>query len=247
MKKFVIGGSVALLVIVIVVILSYVLTNLDSLVAKAIEKHGSEVTGTSVRVSGVDVSLSEGRGSIEGLSVANPEGFSGTRAFQLGNITVDLDLESVRSNPIVLDEVRIQAPMIHAEIAKDGKTNIGELRRHIEAFTGTGDSQDKGGKAQKRIRIKSFIFEEGKIAVDATALDADKIDITLPAIRLENLGGAGGAPPEVIVKQVLTVLTQDAGKAIAHSEINHLIGEELGDALPDKAKSLLKKLGSDNK
>jgi hypothetical protein len=247
MKKAIIGGSVAVLVIVIVVILSYVLTNLDSLVAKAIEKHGSQVTGTSVHVSGVDLSLSEGRGSIEGLSVANPEGFHGAQAFQLGNITVDLDLESVRSNPIVLDEVRIEAPMIHAEIAKDGKTNIGELRHHIEAFTGTGDSQDKGGKAQKRIRIKSFIFEEGKIAVDATALDADKIDITLPAIRLENLGGARGAPPEAIVKQVLTVLTQDAGKAIAHSEINHLIGEKLGDALPDEAKSLLKKLGSDNK
>lgn len=245
MKKFVIGGSVAVLVIVIVVILSYVLTNLDSLVAKAIEKHGSEVTGTSVRVSGVDLSLSEGRGSIEGLSVANPEGFKAGQAFQLGNITVDLDLESVRSNPIVLDEVRIEAPMIHAEIAKDGKTNIGELRRHIEAFT--GDSQDKSGKAQKRIRIKSFIFEEGKIEADATALDADKLDITLPAIHLENLGGARGAPPEVIVKKVLTALTEDAAKAMAHSEINQLIGEKLGDALPDEAKSLLEKLGSGNK
>ena len=245
MKKAIIGGSVAVLVIVIVVILSYVLTNLDSLVAKAIEKHGSRVTGTSVHVSGVDLSLSEGRGSIEGLSVANPEGFHGAQAFQLGNITVDLDLESVRSNPIVLDEVRIQAPVIHAEIAKDGKTNIGELRRRIEAYTGA--SQDNGGKAQKRIRIKSFVFEEGKIEADATALDADKVDITLPAIRLSDLGGASGAAPEAIVKQVLMTLTKDAGTAMAHSEINHLIGEKLGDSLPDKAKGLLEKLGSGNK
>lgn len=245
MKKVVIGGSVALLVIVIAVILSYVLTNLDSLVAKAIEKHGSQVTGTSVHVSGVDLSLSEGRGSIEGLSVANPQGFHGAQAFQLGNITIDLDLESVRSNPVVLDQVRIQAPVIHAEIAKDGKTNIGELRHRIEAST--GESQSNGGKSQKRIRIKSFVFEEGKIEADATALDADKVEITLPAIHLSELGGANGAAPEVIVKQIFMALTKDTSTAIAHSEINHLIGEKLGDSLPDKAKSLLKKLGSGNK
>ena len=94
MKKKIAAGVIAIIVIAIAFAVFYLLSNLNSLVAEAIEIHGGNVTDTSVGVSGVDISIREGRGSIKGLTVANPDGFKKGNAFSLGDITVDIDLES---------------------------------------------------------------------------------------------------------------------------------------------------------
>jgi hypothetical protein len=240
MKKILIGGTIAIVVIAIAVGAFYLLSNLNSLVADAIETHGSEVTDTSVRVSGVDIALREGRGTITGLSVASPEGFESQVAFSLGDITVDIDLGSVRKDPTVIDEVRIRAPVINAEIKKSGVSNIDELRKRVQAYTAaSGESTD--GDA-KRIRIKTFVFEQGRIEVDATALGVEKRTLTLPEIRMSNVGGTSGGAPDVIAKEVLSVVAKNVASEIANSEINRLIKDQLGESLTDKAKGLLKKI-----
>ena len=89
MKKIVI--SVAIAAVVVFLAVTYFLSNLNSIVAEAIEKNGSEVTATKVGVAGVDISLREGRGSISGLSIASPEGYDAREAFSLGDITTYID------------------------------------------------------------------------------------------------------------------------------------------------------------
>lgn len=245
MKKGIVFGAIAVLVIVIAILVSYLLSNLNSLVAKAIEKHGSEVTETTVGVSGVDISLREGRGSIDGLSVASPSGFKARQAFDLGEISVDLDLGSVRKDPVVLDAVRIQAPVVNVEFDKEGNSNIDELRKRVQAYSGA--SKENGGGGEKRIRIKSFVFEKGSITVDATALGMEKKTLSLPEIHMTDVGGTDGSTAAGITKEVLSTVVKSVTSELAHSEINHLIEDKLGDSLPDKAKSLLKKLGSGDK
>ena len=135
MKKIIIIGTIVL-GIAIGVGAYYLVSNLSSLVASAIEKHGGDVTQTSVGVSGVKISLREGRGSITDLRVASPEGFETQNVFSLGDITIDLDVASVREDPIVIDEIRIRAPMINAEVLKNGSSNIDELRKRVQAYSG---------------------------------------------------------------------------------------------------------------
>lgn len=67
-------------------------------------------------------------------------------------------------------------------------------------------------------------------------------NITLPAIRLENLGGTQGATPDAIAKQVIGALVKQATESIARSEVKGLIEQQLGRSLGDKAKGLLEKL-----
>ena len=130
MKKLLIVGVIA--VVLIVVLVFVVLSNLDSLVAKAIEKYGSEVTQTSVHVSGVDISLREGRGSIKGLKVESPDGFEARTALSLDDVAIAIDIKSIREDPIVIDEIRIQAPVVNAEITRTGDSNIDELRKRVQ-------------------------------------------------------------------------------------------------------------------
>jgi uncharacterized protein involved in outer membrane biogenesis len=246
MKKKIIAGVAAIVVIVIVVAVFYLLSNLNSLVAGAIEKYGSDVTDTRVGVSGVDISLREGRGSISGLTVANPEGFEASNAFSLADITVDIDLKSVREDPVVIDEIRIRAPVVNAEITESGASNIDELRKQVQAYTagasGGGDSDGSGGE-KKNIRIKQFVFEQGRVEVDASALGVEKRTITLPEIRLTDVGGTSGAVPDKIAKVILTTVTNKVMSEIADSEVDRLIKDQLGDSAADKAKGLLDKIG----
>jgi uncharacterized protein involved in outer membrane biogenesis len=241
MKKVLI--VVAVIIVLVVVALALLFSNLNSLVAKAIEKHGSEVTQTSVSVSGVDISLREGRGTIEGLTVASPEGFEARDAFSLEDITLDIDIASLREEPIVIEEIRIQAPVVNAEITEKGASNIDQLRKNVQAGAARaeGDGDESGGQPT-RIRIKQFVFERGSIEVDATALGIEKRTIALPEIRLSDVGGAGGAPPDEIAEIILAAVATNVASEIAESELEGLIKEKLGGSITDKAKGLIDKI-----
>lgn len=241
MKKLLIAG-IGIIVIVLVVALSLV-SNLDRLVAKGIEKYGSEATGTKVGVAGVEISLGEGRGSIKGLRVANPEGFKGSAALSLGDITVAIDIKSVREDPVVISEIRIMAPVVNAEMTKAGDSNIAELRKRVEAYAGKqGGRSEDSGKEGKKLRIERFIFEEGRIAVDASALGLEGRTIALPEIRLNDVGGAAGAAPGEIAAVILKAVAGRAISEIAGSEIDRLVKEKLGAAAVDEAKGALEKM-----
>ncbi len=84
-KKIII--AIAVLLLVLAGVLFFVFRNLDSIVKSAIEKYGSEITKTAVRVSSVKIKLSSGKGAIKGLTVSNPKGFSSSNIFSLGKIS----------------------------------------------------------------------------------------------------------------------------------------------------------------
>jgi len=241
MKKFLIVLVFA--VVLLGVGLWFLATNLNGLVASAIETHGSEVTETTVSVAGVDISLREGSGSISNLRIGSPEGFRARDVFELGDITVDLDVESLGNDPIVIEEIRIRAPVIHAEFLEDGSSNLQELRRRIEQHTAGAGGGPGGGGAEKKLRIQRFVFEEGRIEVDASALGLEPRTIELPEIRLNDVGGEAGAPPDRVAQVALGELTRRTASEIASGEVQRLIEEKLGGSLEDAAIGVLKGLG----
>ena len=154
---------------------------------------------------------------LRGLRVASPEGFKANDAFSLGDITVDIDLKSVREDPVVIDEIRIRAPVVNAEVTKTGASNIDELRKRVQAYTAgvSGGGDGKSGGETKKLRIKRFVFEQGRVEVDASALGVEKRTITLPEIRLSDVGGASGAAPDEIAKVILTTVAKKVMSEIA--------------------------------
>ncbi len=238
MKKILVAVIVIVVVIVIAAVLLF--SNLDSIVAKAIEANGGNVTNTKVRVAGVDLSLREGRGTVRGLTVANPHGFEARDAFTLEEITLDIDIESLRGEPIIVDEIRIKAPIVNAEITKTGASNIEKIRENVKAYTSGGGERSSG--REKMIRIKSFVFEQGRVEVDVSALGLENRTIELPEIRLSDVGGENGAPPDEIAKIILMEVGTKVSREIAGSQLDRMIQEKLGGSITDKAKGLLDKI-----
>ena len=179
----------------------YLLSNLDRFVAGAIEKYGSEATGTPVKVSSVRIQLKEGKGSISNLSVGNPGGYTTPKALSLGNIAVGLDTGSITKDPVVIDKIMVSAPRITYEINKSGSANINEIKKNVEAFTrktaAAVEEKEPAGKGAgeggKKILIRSLVVERGEVAVQVAALAGKPLSAPLPRMELRNIGGKGGS------------------------------------------------------
>ena len=67
---------------------------LDGVVAATVERYGGAVTGTDVKVGGVDLALASGRADFAGITIGNPEGYDTDYAVRVGHATVGLDIGS---------------------------------------------------------------------------------------------------------------------------------------------------------
>ena len=83
MKRGLMIGGVIVVVLLIAAGVGtwYLLSNLDSIVKAAVEKVGSDVTGTEVTLDNVEISLTSGKGSLLGFRMTNPSGFEADEAF----------------------------------------------------------------------------------------------------------------------------------------------------------------------
>jgi hypothetical protein len=155
----------------------------------------------------VKITLTEGRGTIRGLRVGNPSGFSSNDAFSLGEITLDLDTGSITESPVVVETLTIAAPEVHFEMTANAKSNVDAILANVKKYQGGGGGQpaaeESGGEALK-LKVQKFTFQDGKVDVDVTALaGAGKAtSVALPALTMKNLGGKSGAPPGDIGAEV---------------------------------------------
>lgn len=221
MKKLLLG-----LIIVLVLAIAggayYLLTNLNAIVAAAIEKYGSQAAHTSVQVKQVDIRLKEGSGAIYGLTVANPGGFEWKQVFSLGEIKTGIQYESLKQQPYVIREVTVRAPEIFVEINKDRQMNLNVLKKNLQSGVASGQSSPAGknDSDQPRLMIKKLVFEQGDIQVRVTPLNSRQYKLKLPPIYMENLGGKHGATATQIANEILNRLIEQVKQRVKQEGID---------------------------
>lgn len=246
--KKVILGTVLLALVVTAAAVTLLVSRLDSIVKGALEEQGSRLTGTTVKVAGVSISLREGQGTIRGLSVGNPGGFKGGEAFSLGEITLRIDLSTVRRSPVVIREVLIRGPVVSFELQSSGRSNFDVIMDNVgrRGKEEGGGRKDPSGSGEPRLAVNSFIFEEGKVEADATAVGGERAAVRLPALRLEDVGGADGGTAEEIGVEILTAFGGAVLRAAARSGIQRVIEDQIekqiGGQAGESGKELLRSL-----
>jgi len=234
-------GIVGILLVGAVVSLFLVRSSLDGFVRAALENYGSAVTETRVSVASVALHLREGKGTVKGIVVANPDGFSGDDAFRLGGLEVDLDVMSLAGDPIVIEEIRVAGPRIVVEPLRDGRVNLDVLGENAKAYRTASNPEGEG--SSRRIRIQTLVFEEGEIVVDLEALGKGRTTARLPGFRLTNLGGPQGEEPGRIGQEIVGALVREGLSAAARAglaeEVKEVAREKAGEAAGDAIKKLL--------
>lgn len=245
-KKLLIG--VLAVVVVIAVGFYFLYANLGSLIEAAIEKYGSAATQAKVSVDSVTLSATSGSGAISGVVIGNPPGFSTPSAFELGTISLQVDIATLTSNPVVIKEIVIAAPKVTYERgASTGnlETIRDNLRRYAGAdparSPGTGGGAPAEGETRKII-IENLYVRDGQVAVSATALKGRTLSSGLPAIHLRDIGkDKGGATPAEVAQQVVGAMADQAARA-GLADLNKSL-RELGGAAQEQIERAAPGLG----
>lgn len=216
MKKVIVIAA-GVLVAAVIGISIFLLSNLDSLVKKAIETIGSQVAGVPVRVSDVKIALTEGKGTLRGLSVANPPGFTSDTAFKLGEITLALDPGSVTKDPVVVTQILIAGPEVTYEVGASG-SNISVIQANVQSSVGGGGKSEadkpaattSSGKSGPNLVVDKLDITGGKVTL-ATAIPGAKASGALGDIHLTGIGrSSGGASAAQVAQAILGALTKSA-------------------------------------
>jgi hypothetical protein len=227
-KKMLIPGGI--LGVILVAGVMYLGSNLDSIVKKAITTVGSDMTGVSVDVDKVEISLADGRGEIGGLVVDNPRGYQGPHAFQLGSIVLALGPSAAGSDPIVIRELTIEAPDIVYDKGENG-SNVEAIQRNVDAYSqahfAQGDRaaekpKDGDDASAKRFIIESLQIRGGKIQL----MGREKV-IDLPPVRLRDVGKSrggmtGGEIAGIVLKQITEATVASAVRGLAQDGAERL-------------------------
>lgn len=236
-KKILIGGGVLLgLGLAVYVGATFFL---GSAVKAGVNAFGPKLTKTKVELADAAISPLSGAGTLKGLFVGNPPGWTSDRAFYLGYISIKMDPWSVFGDHIVIDEIIIDQPEFVYE-TKIVSSNIKDLLNNIEEFTGAGgqEAKTKSGQPIKFV-VKKFRLTNAKatLGVGPTALP-----LPLPPIALDDLGvKEGGITPDqlatAVMRNVLSSVVAGSAQALGQ------VGSTAGAVSLEKTKEAAKQIG----
>ncbi len=179
---------------------------LGPIVTKAVNTIGPKVTGTAVTLDAAKISPLTGGATLAGLFVGNPQGWTGDKAFYLGQVRASVQPTSLLGSHIVVNEVFIDGPEFVYEKRLLGGSNIDALLKQIEANMGGAQQPaptEPEAKPAKPLKfaIKSFRLQNAKASV---VIAGQTVSVPLPPLTITDLGvEEGGITPDQVAAKVL--------------------------------------------
>ena len=234
-------GSTAVILLLIIGGTIFFMTNINWIVKSALEKYGSKVTQTEVTVSGVDISLLTGKGSISGIRIGNPKAFIAARALDVGDISMEIDTATLTgSQPIIIKKIIITDPDIVYEVNATGDSNLNTIKRSV----GGADSRKKeidSDTPPRKVIIKDLYIRNGRVSATHSLLKGEEVTATLPEIHMRNIGqGDQGANTIDVAQKILNEVIRVSANAGASALQKELISLDDGKNILDKAGDGLK-------
>lgn len=216
--KYILGGFLVLLLAGFTVLAF----TLNGLVKSSIERTGTELTQTGVSVEQVSINPWSGSGTIEGLRVRNPEGFESEHAIVIQNFEVSLNIRSIFSDTLIINEIILTEPAISV-IQKVPQNNLRMLMRNMDEAADEPDSQ--------AMLIRSLLVLDAQVTVTPSIGEQPSATVIMDEIELQNVGEDGSATAKQVVRQVASRIINEAMKTALSGQL---------DELKNKAKDAVK-------
>lgn len=238
LKRILLGSLITL-----VVLLFLVYIFLGNIVKGTVETIVPKITGTPVKMESFSFSVMTGKIRIKKFVIGNPKDYKTEYAFNLGNLFVDIDMSTLLSKRLVIDEIRIEEAKVICEFGL-GTSNLGEIKSNIDKFS-KGD-KPKEQKAEtpkkegegKKVQINNFYFNGASVSAGAVILQGGKVTLPIPDIHLKDIGKEEkGASVGEVADEVFTAIYTSVGKVVG-SGADVLKG--VGDETWNKVKGIFK-------
>ncbi len=215
--KYILGGILGVAILIVLV----VMFRLNTIVKSGIEEIGTEMTGTAVTVDRIIISPFSGKGQIRGFRVANPEGYDHEYAFEVDDFTIELEILSVFSKEVMVNELVITTPAIVMEQKL--------LGNNINSILGNIRSVSAGETTDKQLVIERFLLTDGTVDMYMDIGGERSVHAEIETIELSDLGRGGEQEAvENIIQEIAERIAREALRVAAQHG-----GEEVLDALRD--------------
>ncbi|MFP8489892.1 hypothetical protein ACKGJO_12455 [Gracilimonas sp. Q87] len=208
-------------ILVIIIAAVLVITwSLDGMIKSGIEENGSELLQTSVTVDNVSVSIFGGSGTINGFTVQNPEDFSEEPAFYIQEASMKVDILSLFSDQIVVNEIIVKNPDLFFEQIGMG-VNLKKLNDNMDLASGE--------PSETSLVIDYLLIEDAEVTV-SSSLERDRTtEVTLAEFTLNDIGRNGNNTVKQSVRQILKPLFQQAMEEALKSGVTEQLENKVKD------------------
>ena len=235
MKKWLIRIIVAVVILLVIAGVAVGLF-LDKAVKKGVETYGPELTKVSIKLDSVGLSVLSGSGSVKGLEVGNPEGYTAPTAIKLGTASVAVSPGSLMKDKIVVKHIRIESAEITI-IGTPTKNNLTKILDNVEAAMGGGKdatATKPNGQPAKKLQVDEFVLSGMKVNYSPPGFSGQVFPLKVPDIKFTDLGtGPDGITAGELTKRVITELTSKIGP-IAAQEVSKF-GKQMLDTTTGEA------------
>jgi hypothetical protein len=199
--------------------------SLDVIVKVALEHYAPDIAGVSVKVGDVKISPRDGRGSVKGVEIGNPPGFSAPRAARLGEIAVAIDPDTATGPIVLIHDITIDAPLITYERGNQG-TNLDVIQRNIDGYVkragGPSDGKTPSGNTiRHRFIVERLAIRGAKVTMTNPRLKGQGVTFDLPDIELRDIGKRenGLTASEVVNIVASTLISRIAQKLLTNFDL----------------------------
>ena len=213
-------ASICGIVVVALLVVNYYL---GAIIVKGVEKVGPQLTQTSVALGAVDIQLMDGNARITNAVIGNPAGYKAPNAFDLKEISVDIEPKTLLDDVIVINKVLIDSPTLtYVQGAKE--SNIQKIVDNVNAALAkeakqqpaTASSTEGGSeKVSKKIILDDFTLRNATVIVSTSILGVNPLEFVLADIHLTGLGRKNmGMTPTEMTSKIITVVTAAVNEGV---------------------------------
>ena len=259
MKRLLRVVLVLLLLVIAAVVVGLVM--IDSIAKTAVEEGGTYALGVDTTLEAVSIKLLRGQMNMDGLRVANPEGFTSPHLMNSGHFEMELVTGSVLSDTIELPKIELDGLDVWIE-QKAGGTNVSKVIDNLKRLSGPGEPEDQDqDEPGKKVKVDSVVIRNvvAHFHLLGDLAPTGPITVKVPEIKLTNISsddGGGVVMAQLmrrLVSEVLAAIVDGAKGTVPADFLKDLdaqvagaakaVAENAGKMVKDAADAAAKSLG----
>ena len=200
---------------------------LNKSIKTGLETVAPDILGVPLNIDTVDISLLDGRGSIERLVIGNPEGFKTDNLFSVNFVELDLSIMSLFSGIVHIESIQVETPKFIFERNIQG-SNLGILLERLksqgnrEASSISGE--DSSNQSDLKFRVDACSIKNGSVQLNLGA----SAELPMPNLVIENIGTEGGISAKDAIAEILGSVLRNVVKTAVNNPSQILnLGSEL--------------------
>lgn len=194
----------------------FLFANFGSVAKQVAERIGTQTLGVEVSIGSIDVSLAEKKATVNGLRIANPEGFSGPDALTVD--TIHVSLGNVSRALVDFVDIEVAGTNIYLEVKENGN-NLHALRSGIKTAPQEETAPAEEGKEPLKVIIHRFAMLDAALHPTVTLVEEQALtplvvqDIVLTDIGVKD----NGILAREAIGQIVASLTRSVNRAAAEA------------------------------